>query len=117
MARRCRYQKSRCVQRPGQKPWVPVRSETYQKDLNGLNGPKVVAEASGPAEVETYTLFHDRQGTPINGVMVGRLADGSRCLAFAAPDPGLLTALTQEEFIGRKGMIKTKDGFNSMDFG
>ncbi|MBW2284337.1 MAG: acetyl-CoA acetyltransferase [Deltaproteobacteria bacterium] len=103
--------------RPGEKPWVPIPSQTYQKDLDGLQGPPVVAEASGPAVVETYSLFHDREGKPVNGVIVGRLEDGSRCLAFAAPEQSLLTALTEEESIGRQGKVKTKDGFNIIDFG
>ena len=103
--------------RPGEKPWVPVPSQTYQKNLNRLQGPPVVAEACGPAVVETYALFHDREGKPVNGVIVSRMEDGSRCLAFVAPDKGLLTALTEEEFIGQQGRIKTKDGFNIIEFG
>ncbi|MBU2550786.1 MAG: acetyl-CoA acetyltransferase [Proteobacteria bacterium] len=102
--------------RPGDKPYSPAPVETCQAKLDGLEGPPLIAEASGPAEVETYTLFHDRQGRPMAAVVIGRLENGSRFLSRTEPEPGLLTTMTREEFVGRRGRVSHADGLNTIRF-
>jgi acetyl-CoA C-acetyltransferase len=101
---------------PGSQPWEPAPVDKYQKKLDRIEGPAFVDEATGLAEVETYALFHDRQGLPTKAVVIGRLEDGARFLSHAEPDEGILTAMTQEEFIGRRGRVRAKDGFNVFYF-
>jgi acetyl-CoA C-acetyltransferase len=64
-------------------------------------------EPSGPATVETYTIGHDRDGTPNQGILIGRLADtNARFLASLPADPSLLESIEQTEFIGTQGKVE-----------
>ncbi|MEM9175375.1 MAG: acetyl-CoA acetyltransferase [Myxococcota bacterium] len=66
---------------------------------------------SGRGTVETYTIGHGRDGTPEQGIVVGRLHDsGARFLANTPPDPGLLADLEGREMIGLSGHVETLDG-------
>jgi len=94
------------------KPYNLLPPESYQRELNKLKGPPLIDEASGRATVETYTLFHDRQGRPVEAVIIGRLTDGSRFLAKPPKNKDLLTTMTEQEFINQQGKVKFKDGFN-----
>ena len=68
-------------------------------------------EPNGPASVETYTIGHDRDGSPNQGIIVGRLAKtNARFLANTPADPGLLEALEEIELIGTTGTVHHKDG-------
>lgn len=65
----------------------------------------------GAAHVETYTIGHERDGTPSQGLIVGRLAStNARFLANTPADPALLAELEAKEVIGTKGSVKTVDG-------
>jgi acetyl-CoA C-acetyltransferase len=97
---------------PGPNPWLPVAPESYQVELDKLKGPPLVEEASGEATVETYTLFHDRNGQPVNGVVIGRLDDKRRFLSRVEMDEGTLKAMMKQEFIGKRGKVRHMDGFN-----
>jgi acetyl-CoA C-acetyltransferase len=77
---------------------------------------ELVAEASGDATVETYTIVHGRDGAPEKGIIVGRLAEtGQRFLANTPPDPTLLADLEKMELIGTRGSVRHEDGRNVYD--
>jgi acetyl-CoA C-acetyltransferase len=99
-------------------PWSHLSPESYKVELDRLKmkGPPLVEDASGKATVETFTLFHDREGRPITAVIIGRLEDGSRFLAKPEPDEGVLNALMEREVIGEKGKVTSKDDFNIFQF-
>jgi acetyl-CoA C-acetyltransferase len=97
---------------PGRNPWRPIPPESYQVELDKLKGPPLLEKASGEATVETYTLFHDREGRPNSGVIIGRLDDGSRFLSRIERDKGTLEAMTKLEFIGKRGKVKQVDDLN-----
>ena len=60
-----------------------------------MESPTFAAEANGPATVETYTVVFDREGEPELGIVIGRLADGTR---FIANTPaGRRAALVDDE--------------------
>lgn len=101
---------------PGQGPYRPVPPKEYQAELDRLQGPALVEEASGRAEVETFMLFHNREGRPVSGVIVGRLDDGARFLANPVKDPETLEAMTKEEVIGKRGKVRPKEGVNIFEF-
>lgn len=96
------------------KPQIPP--ESCQAELDKIKGPPLIDQASGNAVVETYTLFHDRSGQPVDAVIVGRLDNGARFLAKTERDKDLLAAMMETEFIGRKGRVNFKDGFNIFHF-
>ncbi len=69
------------------------------------------AEPSGRATVETYTIGHDRDGSPSQGVIVGRLeTSGARFLANTPPDAEMLAELEGREVIGTSGTVEVRDG-------
>jgi acetyl-CoA C-acetyltransferase len=90
----------------------PPSSEKYRKTLKQLKRPCVVEEATGRAVVETYSIFHDSAGEPINAVIIGRLDDGTRFLAKCVNNPSVLHAMMKQEFIGTRGRVRTIDDFN-----
>ena len=97
---------------PGKGPWRPFPPEGYQRKLDQIKGPRIVEDASGAATVETYTLFHDNKGRPVNGVIIGRLEDGRRFLANPERDKHILDAMMKQEFIGTQGKVRPVDGVN-----
>ena len=86
--------------------------KNLQAELDKIKGPELVEEANGPAEVETFTLFHDREGQPVDGVVIGRLRDQKRFLAKIEADQSALATIVTEELIGTDGTVKCRDGLN-----
>lgn len=62
-------------------------------------------EAAGPAAIETYTVVHEKDGSPARGIVVARTRDGRRVLANTAPDRSVLESLETSEGVGREGRI------------
>jgi acetyl-CoA C-acetyltransferase len=68
-------------------------------------------EAKGAARVETYTIMHDREGAPEQGIVVARLEDSdARFLANTPPDRALLESLEAGELIGTRGSARSESG-------
>jgi len=65
----------------------------------------VSQELTGDAAVETYTVVHEKDGTPARGIVVARAADGRRVIAETARDRALLEALETSEGVGRRGRV------------
>jgi len=61
-------------------------------------------EYAGPVTVESWTVMHDREGSPENGIAAVLLPDGKRTWG-TTQDPDVLKAMTVEEFIGRAAEI------------
>ena len=98
--------------RPSKTPERPVTGHHHQDKAREWHGPPLLIEYSGHGTVETYSLFHDREGRPVDGVIVARADDGSRFLAKAGTNPDVLGGLTREEIIGRHVGFRFQDGFN-----
>ncbi len=67
----------------------------------------------GPATIETYTIFYQRDGAPKAGVVVARTPDGHRTLAHVdVGDAALISFLTigAQEPVGTAGDIVASDG-------
>jgi len=69
-----------------------------------------VENAEGAATLETYTVEHDRAGALTEAIVVGRLDSGNRFFARAPYEN--LGAMEREEFVGRKGRVRSLDGVN-----
>ena len=83
----------------------------YQAEINSKKGPSVTEHANGKANLETYTIIHDREG-PSFGIIFGRLEDGSRFIANTPKDYDLMLKMTSEDFLGVSGKVKSIDGIN-----
>ena len=94
------------------KPFAPKDPKTYQAEIDADKGPNVVEHADGAAEIETYTVIHDRKG-PSYSILYGRLDDGSRFIANTESDPALLAEMETTDYLGMKGQVKSKDGVNT----
>ena len=62
---------------------------------------------AGTAHIEAYTVMHDRGGTPELAIAACRLGDGRRAWATST-EPGVTTALTTGEWVGRAVDIDEK---------
>lgn len=93
---------------PPPRAFAPADPALLQAELDAIPHPPLVDLADGPATVETYTVSHDGKG-PVNAVVIGRLADGSRFIANTPADAGLWQAMQAEDFLGRRGRV-SNDG-------
>src|SRR5207248_4397580 len=65
----------------------------------------LVADYEGPITIESYTVMHERDGQPAIGLVACLLPDGRRTWA-TTNEPGLMKAMTLEEFVGRTAALK-----------
>ncbi len=82
----------------------------YQAEANALRDPVPPLDESysGPAVIETYTVYYDRNGAPRSAVILARTPNGARTLAhIAGTDTAVITALTDglREPVGREGVV------------
>jgi len=88
----------------------------YQADADAIRDPVPSIDESyvGPATIETYTVFHARDGEPSGGVIVARTEQGHRTLArVTAEDRAVLDILLggAPDVIGHQGFIhQSPDG-------
>jgi len=97
-----------CIMLTRDAPRSEPRSFDVQAEADAKRGPApVLIEAyQGPAAVETYTVFYDRDGAPRFGVVVARTLEGERFLARVdGGDSETIARLTagDEEPVGAKG--------------
>lgn len=100
---------------PPPRPWQREEPSTYQRAIDGMPHPTLTASPQGRATIETYTVLHDRDGTPVRGIIIGRLADGQRFLANTPDERSVLESLKSQEAIGRTGTVSSSDGTNRFD--
>ncbi|MEY2452917.1 MAG: acetyl-CoA C-acetyltransferase [Acidimicrobiaceae bacterium] len=85
-----------------------------QDEADRLTTPRDVApeDYDGDVTVESWTVMHNREGEPENGIVAARLPDGRRTWG-TTQDDGVLKAMTVDEFIGRPAHL---DGNGGLDF-
>lgn len=74
--------------------------------------PELVEDYAGPAMIESYTVFYDRDGAPEAGVVIARTADAKRTLAHVdVSDAAMLAFLTdgKVEPVGTEGRVVALD--------
>jgi acetyl-CoA C-acetyltransferase len=91
--------------KPPKGEWTRRDPKADQQKIESEQSPAFTNEANGNATVETYTVVFNREGEPESGIVFGRLGDGTRFLANTPADAALLTSMTREELIGRKGRV------------
>ncbi len=97
--------------------WLGVRADAarLQAEIDAAPHPILVPHANGRGSIETYTVLHDRDGTPVTGIVIGRLDDGRRFLANTPDDRSVLEGLMDHEAIGRRGEVSEAGGVNRFD--
>jgi acetyl-CoA C-acetyltransferase len=72
-----------------------------QEETDAATSPREVApEHDGPVNVESWTVMHDRDGQPENGLVAALLPDGRRAWG-TTQDQEILKSMTVEEFANR----------------
>jgi acetyl-CoA C-acetyltransferase len=84
-----------------------------QEEIDALPKRATVAEHEGPVTIDSYTVMHERDGSPAIGIVACLLADGSRTIANTN-EPGVMKAMTLEEFVGRPARVRS-DGQLDVD--
>jgi len=78
--------------------------------------PELDKDYVGSATIESYTVFHDRNGRPSDGVVVARTTRGHRTLAHIDVADGtaldLFTAGTTQP-VGKRGQIASQGGIRT----
>ena len=100
---------------PKDGPFVREDPAPRQALLDAQAAPELAMEPSGDGTIETYTVLHDRDGTPVRGLVIGRLGDGRRFLAATPEDRTLLEALTAREAVGLRGWVVPTEGVNRFE--
>jgi acetyl-CoA C-acetyltransferase len=93
---------------PSASPWSRHDVAADQASLDAEAHPALETRANGSATIETYTVVHDRDGSPELGIAAVRLGDGHRAWVNIA-DRTALEAMEAEEFIGKKGRVTHDD--------
>ena len=85
-------------------PPSPFARAHPQADIDALPGRKAVAEHDGPVTVESFTVMHDRDGSPALGIVACLLPDGRRAWGNVR-EPGATKAMTVDDPIGRAAAL------------
>jgi acetyl-CoA C-acetyltransferase len=85
-------------------PTRPFRSEDPQDEVDRLPRTEAVEHHEGPVTVEAYTVVHDREGRPDNGIAACRTPDGGRVWGLTG-DEAILDAMCREELVGARGAL------------
>ena len=91
-----------------QPPPAGFRHARPQADIDALPRCEFVAEHEGDVAVESYTVMHERDGTPSLGIVACRLPDQRRAWANVR-DVDALRDMTGREQHGRRGRLR-QDG-------
>ncbi|HSP54475.1 MAG TPA: acetyl-CoA acetyltransferase, partial [Dehalococcoidia bacterium] len=89
------------------RPWNRTEPALDQAKVDAMESPPFEEQPNGPGVIETYTVAFNREGAPEQGIVIGRLGDGSGPRFFAnIPANGeLLWAMTREECVERRGRV------------
>ncbi len=80
------------------------RAENVQSSVDALERWREAPEATGPAEIETFTVTYDRDGAPERGIVSCRTGPAARTWANVT-EPGQLAELAMAENAHWSGML------------
>ncbi|GAM06788.1 hypothetical protein [Novosphingobium sp. MBES04] len=96
--------------------WLAQDSRELQADLDAVPGLVPLETYAGDAQVETYTVQHDREG-PAYAVVVARTAEGARLIARSPTDRRDAAHVAHEsDPLGRTIRVTCEDGINTFAF-
>jgi acetyl-CoA C-acetyltransferase len=86
-------------------PPRPFARAHPQPEVDALPRRDSIAEHDGDVVVESFTVMHDRDGTPALGIVACLLPDGRRAWGNVH-DPGAAKAMTVDDHIGRTATLR-----------
>lgn len=90
---------------PPEREWRRADPREDQARIDARPKPALATNPSGAAVVETYTVIFDRDGAPELAIVIGHTNDGARFIANTPPDTALMSSMTKQEFVGRRGRV------------
>jgi acetyl-CoA C-acetyltransferase len=81
-------------------PASGFRWENVQDAVDALPSRPATAGGEGDSSIETYTVLHERDGSPSSAILTALLPDGSRAVA-KIEDQGAMSSLMEAEGCGR----------------
>ena len=93
------------------KTWV-----TQPVDVNLEPSVSLLENASGDAQMETFTVIFDKQNQLQKSIVIARLENGERCLATTTSDQQTLNSLINAEEFKLNGVVESVDGVNVFSF-
>lgn len=93
-------------------PWRREDPSAYQDQVLARAVPPFTESPAGAATIETYTVLHGRAG-PERGLVIGRLAEGTRFIANTPDDPVTLEYMVTRDMLGAPGRVSSRDGLNT----
>ncbi len=90
-------------------PTAGFRHEDLQAEVDALPRRTLSEEPDAKATLEAWTVMHDREGQPENGIVVGLLDDGQRALATTT-DADALQQLVSEDLAGQVARFRPDGG-------
>jgi acetyl-CoA C-acetyltransferase len=82
------------------------RRGSPQAEVDALPRRSPAPDYEGPVTVESYTVMHERDGSPSLGIVACLLPDGRRAWGNVT-DPVVLKDMTLEEQCGRGARLRT----------
>lgn len=95
-------------------PWEPPDAAVLQASVDALPRPALAPHGEGALTVEACTVRYE-QGEPALGIVLGRLADGRRCLAQSR-DAAALQRLLEDDCVGLRGQVAPGEPVNRFAF-
>jgi len=86
---------------PPLKPWNEREDEKIQQSIYDQALSEPIEEAEGNLTIEAFTVIINRDGTPKQGIVFGKLESGDRTLALIIADTEKLLSLEKEELVGK----------------
>ena len=96
---------------PPAAPWRREDPANYQDEILDQDVPAFTETPEGSATIETYTVLYSREG-PERGLVIGRLADGTRFIANTPDDAETLQSMVLRDMLGARGDVSRRDGLN-----
>ena len=105
----------------GERPSIPVNcgeATGLQASIDASALPEPLERAEGEMRVEAYVIRHDKKGEPEQGTVIGRVRDGSRCLAHIEASAASLLEMEKFELVGKTGRVRfdPEKGLNLISF-
>ncbi|MCP4133247.1 MAG: acetyl-CoA acetyltransferase [bacterium] len=102
---------------PPARPWGERSDLPVQQEIDAHALPALTVEAEGSLTIEAYTMTYNRSGVPEKGIVIGRLKDGNRALAFIRASSNELKLLEETELVGETKKIRflRDKGYNVME--
>lgn len=86
--------------------WDNRDDTAIQEKILAESLPEPIEKANGQLTIEAYTFYYDRSGKLTRGIVVGKLIDERRTIAFIQARPNILSKLEQQELVGKKFKVQ-----------